>query len=225
MEYFDGWAVPDGDNSARLAAKIIAKKSGKYRDLEQYQENIRNKALEICGRDIYIDIGANIGLWACQLSHKFNFTHAFEINQIVVPALKENIIKFGNPDKIQLHEFGLSNREKTVSLDLTTKNSFGTHIKEGLGEIPVKSLDSVLENVNGKISLIKIDAEGSETYILCGMIELLMKHKPVIIIEEKNHGIRLSLPHNSSIKMLEALGAVYYDRSKSDFIYHWPELN
>ena len=49
--------------------------------------------------------------------------------------------------------------------------------------IPVVPLDSLIDNFDKRVSVMKIDVEGFEYNVLFGACKFIEKHKPIIIIE------------------------------------------
>lgn len=139
--------------------------------------------------DSVIDVGANIG------------TYTMILSTIVGPAGRVIAIE-PVPSTFQLlttHVGGLSGENVTL-LNLAASE------KSGIVEMEVPSFDSGLDNIyrskiahggtlrvfavaldslsiNERVRLIKIDVEGHELSVLRGVIQLIRRDKPVLILE------------------------------------------
>lgn len=157
-------------------------------DLDQYLDK----------NSVIFDIGANIGNHVVYWGKITNVKriHAFEPINSVFKTLEENIKINQLEDKVQLNMVGIGDKNCNASIG---KNVWGcentyqienlgiTRLEEdGIGDIPVISLDSYInsENFNdNKIDFLKIDVEGLEYEVIDGAKECLQKYKPKIFIE------------------------------------------
>jgi FkbM family methyltransferase len=62
-------------------------------------------------------------------------------------------------------------------------NYYQAHLSSAAGALSVLSLSLDSLCINQRIALVKIDAEGHESFVLAGMRRLLENHHPVLIIE------------------------------------------
>ncbi len=138
-----------------------------------------------------LDIGSHIGttgMLMAEIVSKGYKVYAFEpvYYDIIEMNIKENKLE----NKMELYPIGLGNKDyKTViqvydRMDVVPFGSIRIEERQNLRKIEqkieVKKLDSLkLDN----ISIIKIDVEGMEKYVLEGGIETILKNKPVIFIE------------------------------------------
>ncbi len=138
-----------------------------------------------------LDIGSHIGttgMLMAEIISKGYKVYAFE--PVYYDIVERNIKANKLNDKMELYSIGLGNKDyKTIiqvydRMEIVPFGSIRIHEKQDLRkidqEIEVKKLDSLkLDN----ISIIKIDVEGMEKYVLEGGIETILKNKPVIFIE------------------------------------------
>ena len=139
-----------------------------------------------------VDIGAHIGTTSLIMSKYISencMIYAFEpvYNNITNLNICENNLQ----DKIQLFPIGLSDKKCKLEsgfIDFSVEANYGYTRIDNLKlsdensqyVIEVDTLDEMkLEN----ISFIKIDVEGSESKVLDGAKETIMKYKPAIFIE------------------------------------------
>ncbi len=150
--------------------------------------------------DIFLDIGANIGLHSLYAAKKVGedgTVYSFEPTPTTFTKLKKNI-KINNFDNVKLLNFGFSDTKKQLFINTSnTYNAWNTFAdpKKTISpqmfnnkvSVDVEKLDTWLENQKIKIaeiSLIKIDVEGWEKFVLLGAKKILSsKNAPVILIE------------------------------------------
>ena len=144
----------------------------------------------IVPNSVILDIGANYGQMAIEFSKLADNTtvYAFEAQKLVFDVLVKNIdsnhaknIKafynavydvddveflFPEPDLVRFPSYG----------------SYGLDLKAKTG-VPVKSLTIDSLNIEGPISFMKIDIQGSDLSAMRGAIKTIAKHKMPIIFE------------------------------------------
>jgi FkbM family methyltransferase len=175
---------------------------------EEVVNEILNNYIE--GTDI-LDIGANIGLISLGIIKKakekninLNNIHCFECDNQLFNILNHNMSYFNN---VNLYPFAVAHKEILCNLSLLNDNhgcnyiyntidEHGTkyhdysmlfnqdkHVKRNNIFILGTSLDNIIYNFKNKISIIKIDVEGFEVNVLNGARQLILKHRPIIIVE------------------------------------------
>lgn len=80
--------------------------------------------------DFLIDIGANIGLVACQSGHLFAETHLFEPNPLCVPILEVNTRITPGLQGCTIHPVGLGARDGIARLTIPNHNWGGAFIAD-----------------------------------------------------------------------------------------------
>ena len=143
------------------------------------------------GTDI-LDIGANIGTHSLMFS-EFGPVHAFE--PIYHPVVKLNVENNVLKHPITIYPFALSDVEQTVDIYIPMKTKYGavnyggTSIHRDKGalhddETPFKCECHRLDDIyHGIPSIIKMDVERHELYVLKGAVNTISTHKPVIYAE------------------------------------------
>lgn len=146
--------------------------------------------------DIFIDIGANVGLFsllASPLVGNSGKVIAFEPSPVTFERLKENI-EYNKFENVEIVNKGISDKEGVLSINLYEEgydawNSFAPspeNFNKALKkhDVVVTTLDNELRNIDkSKIKLIKIDVEGWEKFVLNGAKDILENYAPIIMME------------------------------------------
>lgn len=147
-----------------------------------------------------IDIGANVGLWALSLADEYAHVLAFEPNPTAFKSLEANCKNHGEGKVIPLN-LAAWDSETEIKM-LTFAHSGHTTAKPGwkedletftgqpTGEIVAKGVrvDSVEKEIKGKVGFVKVDTEGSEVEALTGMLDIIKRDRPMLLIEIHNPG-------------------------------------
>jgi len=111
-----------------------------------------------------IDIGANVGFFS--LASRFYFPnseiHAFEPNLNLKEYLNHN---FSNLNII-LHSKAVGERSGTVQLNIIGESNQTRVNESSSGSTEMITLESIANDIDGEIDLLKMDCEGSEWGIL-----------------------------------------------------------
>jgi len=174
-----------------------------YLDLEKNQiqkwekEALRIWKDEVTGAQIVIDVGAYLGIYSI-LAAKLGVTRvlAIEPNLHSAQQLNRNLVMNSVVNSVEVLQVAVGATKKIVSV-ISPHNrpySSATQIEDSptsrrlkswthTEKVPMVTLDSILSNSNQKVSVIKIDAEGYEYFILEGAVKILGQSSPVLIIE------------------------------------------
>lgn len=166
----------------------IARWGGIY---EQYLFDYIKNNIDIKNKNV-VDIGANFGFHSLEFAQMIGDSgkvYAFEPQRLVYYQLCGNIIINGL-DNVICHNVGLGDKEDILELEnqnyysKETINIGDTHTNKFTGNgkerVQIKTLDSYkIENV----SVIKIDVQGYEPFVLDGGRETILRNKPYIFIE------------------------------------------
>ena len=156
-----------------------------------------------------LDIGSHVGLITLGILKHITdpnmIVHCFEADPQTFFLMMKNLYVNHNK-RIHLYPCAVTNKNKLccisqnvynfgcnfISLDHDEKN-YNDHLYDEEGQknlnhlehifIPSISIDSIEYQFKKNISVIKIDVEGSELKVLQGMINIIKKHKPTIIME------------------------------------------
>jgi FkbM family methyltransferase len=163
---------------------------------------------EVHAGDIFMDVGANIGIYTIAAAHRAGpegKVYAFEPHKINALMLMQNVQLSGLADRVDLFFFPLSDTAEVLHFNYASLASASSGSQFGHTKIagkdqnfePVASEiaasmiadDLVARNIIRSPSLIKIDVDGNELMILKGMQSLLSsKNKPRSVLVEINVG-------------------------------------
>jgi len=157
--------------------------------------------------DCFVDIGANIGLMSIIAAQKVGFhgrVISIEPNPSTAEILHRNIT-YNHVKNIEVIPMALGSKPgKALIFPNWHINRGGASlIRKGDGEagieVEVSTLDSLLNKLNNKPKMLKIDVEGFELEVLRGASKCLQHKNPPIIIVEISAERETSGGHFSSI--------------------------
>lgn len=167
---------------------------------------------------VFIDVGANIGLFTLHASRLVGNTGrviSFEPFSTNFTSLT-NHIRINELVNVRAEKLALGSKNDFVNLyynpDEQNLGMVSTHQTEHciIEQTNIVSLDTYIkDNPVSRIDLIKIDVEGHEYEALIGMQNMLIKHRPTIIIEILEDNESLAAKNGNSKKInsyLEDLG-------------------
>jgi len=226
MKYFSevGWYLPKQERHLqgwmqRVNKQVHGRLTYQYRKYQACFPYIRPT------RNIAIDVGAHVGLWSFYIAKDFKKVLCFEPIKLHRDCWHKNVLA-GNALLYGV-AVGEKNKKKVLVLNRTADSSGDTGIdltrdSKGQGVSMIK-----LDNCpipDGSIDFIKIDCEGYELFVLQGAEELLKKHKPCVIVEQKpetggykKYGIK----QLAAVEYLQSLGAVKKRGIQGDYILCW----
>jgi FkbM family methyltransferase len=150
--------------------------------------------------DLFIDVGANIGLFSCVAALSAGATGmviAVEPNDEVLPRLSENL-RINNASNVCILSAGVGAIDGMGELRCPSKffNAFGSMADLPGSEnwtrrsIPVLCLDTIWRLLlSGKpVAYLKIDVEGLEGHVIDGGTKLLHSPEPPVVQFELNQG-------------------------------------
>lgn len=171
----NGWFVPDDDQKiTRVLENDVDKNSpsyeGKFRT--QIIEHLPNKR-------IFIDVGANVGIWSYPLINHFKKIIGYEPSKQNIECLRKNV-----GDAIEIRTKAVANFAGEADFHQAGKNcGDGKLCRPGVNasyKVPVVKLDD--ENIL-EIDLIKIDVQGWEYEVLQGAEKIIDEQRPWIVHE------------------------------------------
>jgi len=133
-----------------------------------------------------IDVGANIGDTALQISEKISGCSmlCIEGNEEVIPFLKRNTRKIKNNKIFYDFRFCVDDSQNN---DFAVKMEHGTAhlVKNHTGQVKVSTLDDMITDnpIFKKVNLLKIDTDGFEITVLNGAKKTLENQRPILFFE------------------------------------------
>jgi FkbM family methyltransferase len=144
-----------------------------------------------------VDVGANYGLWSWHLARAVEpqgRVAAFEPIPATATALRRVLWLLGAGQQVDIHVAGCGEQATRTTFHLPTAGPDGPVIA-GLAHMAgadsgngwktttaeMLRLDDVLDGT--PVSLIKVDAEGTELFVLRGAEEILARDQPTVICE------------------------------------------
>jgi len=181
-----------------------------------YRNQLEKFLREVSQETIFVDVGANQGVFTLIASRNLNFVsiHAFEPNPIVYEILKENVYRC-NSKMIHLHNKAISKKEGLVGFEFKEDHSGGGKLTENkdflVQAVDHNYLDEILENATQPL-FFKIDVEGAESEVL-NQISLMKKFLQVKFV---------FIELNDSLNDLSLLRSFL---AKNGFIQIWASKN
>jgi FkbM family methyltransferase len=182
--------------------------------------------------DVFVDVGANIGmttLCAAALVGPDGRVIAFEPNPRVFDRLRGHVELNGLERLVELRHCGLSEQPGQFELHVPIhagEASFA--VPQGAGPVVVHSVPvSVGDDELGRIDMlpmfIKIDVEGFEYRVLCGLRQTLATRQPAVLTEALDvHLARAGSSVEQLFKLMVGLGYTAYSVSCIDPVWGWP---
>lgn len=169
-----------------------------FNKYEELQTKILTKNIKEMKPHIFLDIGANSGLYSLIIAKQFSKlkVYAFEPIEESFLKLKKNINLNKLKNKINIYNFGLSDKNQQLKMNALKKNNYiqlgGYGILRGrkknisdklhICSAQFKKGDDIFYFKN-KIIFCKIDVEGHELNVLHGIKKLLANNKIFFQIE------------------------------------------
>jgi len=175
--------------------------------------------------DVVFDIGAHIGLHTVLLSslaRDTGFVHAFEMNPMRLPSLRETVRHLANAT---LHEVGLADRVARTTLYVPTDQSMAsladwTGGRDGVvaqvtGDLI--TLDAVVGNGQApQPDFVKCDVEGAETAVFKGGAAVFDREDAPLILYEAD--ARSAMAFGLDVA---AATRVLRDYPRSEYSFYW----
>lgn len=140
----------------------------------RYLKSIYDKNLSV------IDVGANVGDTILCIGDKDNNYYAFEGEKKYYSLLRMNLKNYRY--KLFPCYCGDSDKNDSFSIDYD-KGTGKLSNKKSNTMVEIRTVDSVLKNVNKSIDFIKIDTDGFDFAVIRGMKNIIQKFNPVLYFE------------------------------------------
>lgn len=206
------WWLPQGEE---LGLKWFENERGE-------RPEVIDAALRVTQRrDVALDVGAHVGTWTVGLVPHFAHVHAFEPALVNWMALATNLEERKMGDgRATIWNAAVGERLDSTRPHFASNGSMSSWIEPAdKGAIPVVPLDAL---PFGPVSLIKIDVEGYEYFVLRGARTLIARDHPTLVIEWKtgDHHLNRWGPNEPLIaEMLAGWGYKLAEQMEIDRIY------
>lgn len=138
--------------------------------------NLKHVMELVLGREVVVQAGGNVGVFAKYLAKEFQIVHAFEPDNENFACMRENI----SEPNISIHESALGSESGACGIERTPGNSGAHHVCKG-SSVAIETIDDLDLDA---CDLIYLDVEGFEREALKGASRTIQKFKPVIAVEE-----------------------------------------
>jgi len=129
--------------------------------------------------DIFVDVGACVGKYCIYLAKFYKKVYAIEPNPVNLEYLKTNI-ELNNLTNVEVLNYGVLDSE--TEMFVTLEGTYSKVVpKAGVNTVKVKV--SRLDKLVPQADVIKIDTEGNEFKIVLGASELIIRNRPIFVIE------------------------------------------
>lgn len=172
---------------------------GKAAAFFHYEKELKAEIVQYLKRGgNFFDVGANIGLisfFVNEFCPQAQIT-AFEPGNVMFGCLKATVTQ-NNLQNITLVKKGIADKKRNAEFFIEPNSTGGSSIsrkhydknRRNVEKIELISLDEYVCETGTIPDLVKVDVEGAENLVVDGARELIIKHRPIFIIESENKNI------------------------------------
>jgi FkbM family methyltransferase len=210
-----GIIFPDGRKFARYGELV-----------REYGQEDRDAAYSYVKRwRCALDIGANVGIFSRDFASRFERVIAFE----PIPSTRE-CLALNAPSRVRIEPFAIADKPDLLNM-YSTKSSgasflcdhphvvrpHGLRLKPGrVLEVEVRTIDSFDFDA---VDLMKLDIQGAEYAALVGARETILRHRPVIMVEEKAFNDAHAEFIDKARDLLVSYGMTPKEKIRTDRVY------
>lgn len=172
--------------------------------------------------DVFIDIGANIGLFsliASRIVGDNGLVISFEPSPTTFIRFIENV-KLNDLKNIDARNIGLSDKSDKLTFYISENgydawDSFAPSQDNKLEKeikVQVSTLDFELKEINKSlVKLVKIDVEGWEKFVLYGGKDFFINYNPIVMVEfTEENTFNAGYPVHEIFDIMQDFGYVWY---------------
>ena len=199
-------------------------------DFENNELNLIRKFIQ--PSDVFLDIGANIGLFSILAEEKKCSTWAIEPTPDTYQRLRENLA-LNKLKSAQIFNYALSDKNGEAILNISENGMDAwNNISEmeqseiGFKKVTIKTVTLDYFITEQKIPtekpvFIKMDVEGWELNVLKGGEKYLTKHSPVLLIEFNDENFsKNNYSGTELISYMNSLGYIFFEFSNEKLVPH-----
>lgn len=153
----------------------------------QHSADMRHAMRFVKATKAAVQAGGHCGIWPLWLSKKFERVFTFEPDPENFACLQVNCSRELEQEKIFAVNACLGEEPTKIYMKHNTRNTGGHKGTREPGETPVVTIDGLQL---AACDLIVLDVEGMELPALKGALNTITTFKPVIMLEDRDHGIR-----------------------------------
>lgn len=214
MKKVGGFFVPDHETKWTKFGNKLRKRGKRDRETAYKYVSHWRRAL---------DLGANVGVFSRDFAKRFDEVVAFEPMPLTRDCLARNV-----PPNVRVEGYALSDRPGELQMH-RAEGSGGSFVVNHPGvplpdevpelrkvEVPARPLDSFEFDA---VDLIKLDIQGAEYAALVGARETILRHRPVIMVEEKAFSETHAEFIQKAADLLVSYGMTPKEKAKTDRVY------
>ena len=180
---------------------------------------------QVCKQQIALDVGANIGNHSMFLAGIFSRIIAFEPNPLISSILSLNL-QLNKISNVEVKTIALSDRTTKQPLRFSARNLGAASLERMSAvseraqyevEVQLCEGDSILE-ADQPIGFIKIDVEGHEEAVLHGLKDTILRHQPILMVEQLRSAIGPQDGRSPAFRFLNGMGYTAYEFRRVDWI-------
>jgi FkbM family methyltransferase len=175
----------------KLACPSWSKIAGAWVSIGAHEPELFFVADSVREGDVFVDVGANIGVYAVTAALRGARAIAYEPNEQAMAAMRHNAELNGVLQRLTCSTDALSDfdGEASFTTDLECSNQLAGDGVRGM-PVRVRKLDSSLSELRTQaVDFLKIDAEGFDEPVLRGALETLRRNRPTVIVEIWGGGV------------------------------------
>lgn len=180
-----------------------------------------------------LDVGANVGIFACDFATRFDEVVAFE----PMPPTRE-CLAINAPKNVRIEPFAITDQAALLEMYQTPSSGASFVCSHPQVVIPFDELETnKVVQVEGRtidsfqfdaVDLMKLDIQGAEYAALVGARETILRHRPVIMVEEKaasieKVGAAVNAAQIETIEktadLLRSYGMIAKEKAQTDRVY------
>lgn len=189
---FAGIVVPIDDLIGQRVMATGSFERTQFEGIDRMLDTPSFAGVEIDKEGLFVDVGANIGLFSVAYAGRFPAVVAVEANPQTHAVLRANM-GLRRIENVTTACEAASDGHRQDNIYVPTNGNLGwATLNQKHHDIPVdateitcRPLDAIVAEHGGgrRVSLIKIDVEGHELSVLKGASEILRRDRPVILFE------------------------------------------